>query len=147
MKKYWWSIIILLAIGVLYVAWYLASPLFIDEVINETSPVIEDTMTLLYEGNFVDADDFHKTSGKVTIFESGRKIYLRFEDFKATNGPDLKVYLSRDLEAKDYISLGDLKGNIGNQNYEIPEEVDINSYNKVLIWCRAFGVLFGSAEI
>jgi hypothetical protein len=72
---------------------------------------------------------------------------LRLENFRATNGPDLHVYLSTDKSASDFVSLGRLKGNIGNQNYEIPEGTELSKYDTVLIWCRAFSVLFGSAEL
>jgi len=73
--------------------------------------------------------------------------YVRFENFKSTNGPDLFVYLATDDQASDFVDLGRLKGNVGNQNYEIPEGVDLSKYNKVLVWCKAFSVLFGSAEL
>ncbi len=144
-----------------YAAWYLASPLFIDLVVNETLPVVETNSTkegyenvppqfevqILREGMFIDADDFHKTSGTANIVLIEDKTYLRLENFKTTNGPDLKVYLSNDLGAESYVSLGDLKGNVGDQNYEISQEIDISQYKYVLIWCEAFGVLFGSAEL
>jgi len=57
------------------------------------------------------------------------------------------VYLSTDTKATEFVNLGKLKANIGNQNYEIPQDVDLKKYNKVLIWCKAFSVLFGSAEL
>ena len=60
---------------------------------------------------------------------------------------DLYVYLSTDEGASDYVSLGTLKANMGNQNYEIPSDVDVAKYSKVLIWCQAFSVLFGSADL
>jgi hypothetical protein len=50
-------------------------------------------------------------------------------------------------DASDYIDLGDLKGNIGEQNYEIPEGVDLSVYDTVAIWCVRFAVGFGSAEL
>ncbi|MBL7051428.1 DM13 domain-containing protein [Candidatus Woesearchaeota archaeon] len=95
----------------------------------------------------MDADNFHKTKGMSKVFDIGDKRYLRFEDFETTNGPKLVVYLSTDLQASDYISLGNLKGNIGDQNYEIPNNVDLNKYDKVLIWCEPFRVLFGSSKL
>jgi electron transfer DM13 len=73
--------------------------------------------------------------------------YLRLENFKSTNGPDLHVYLATDEKASDYVILGKLKANIGNQNYEIPDGVDLAKYHEVLIWCKQFSVLFGSAEL
>jgi len=65
----------------------------------------------------------------------------------STNGPDLYVYLSTDKAASDFVNLGRLKGNMGNQNYEIPQGTDLDKYDTVLIWCKAFSVLFGSAEL
>lgn len=100
-------------------------------------------------GNFVDAGDgFHKAEGvaKVISLEDGRT-FLRLENLKTTNGPDLYVYLSTGNDASDIVNLGRLKGNIGNQNYEIPAGTDIAKYNTVLIWCKAFSTLFGSAKL
>jgi hypothetical protein len=100
-------------------------------------------------GNFVDAGDgFHKADGivKVINLEDGRT-FLRLENLKATNGPDLYVYLSTGKNASDIVNLGRLKGNIGNQNYEIPAGTDLAKYNTVLIWCKAFSTLFGSAKL
>lgn len=72
---------------------------------------------------------------------------LRLEDLVVTNGPDLYVYLSTDKSASDFVNLGRLKANIGNQNYEAPEGTDLTKYGTVLIWCKAFSVLFGSADL
>jgi len=100
-------------------------------------------------GNFVGAgDEFHNAEGVAKIIQlaDGTDI-LRLENFKATNGPDLYVYLSTDKTNADIVNLGRLKGNIGNQNYLIPAGTDITKYNTVLIWCRAFSVIFGSAQL
>lgn len=112
-------------------------------------PVIEQTPNNTLTGTFIGiGDGFHKVEGvaKVLPVESGAQI-LRLENFKATNGPDLYVYLSKDKSASDFINVGRLKGNVGNQNYEIPIGSDLSKYNTVLIWCRAFSFLFGSAQI
>lgn len=100
-------------------------------------------------GNFIDAGDgFHKAEGiaKVIDLTDGRT-FLRLENLKTTNGPDLYVYLSTGKDASDIVNLGRLKGNIGNQNYEIPIGTDLSKYNTVLIWCKAFSTLFGSAQL
>jgi hypothetical protein len=100
-------------------------------------------------GNFVGAGDgFHNAEGVAKIIQlaDGTDI-LRSENFKATNGPDLYVYLSTDKTNADIVNLGRLKGNIGNQNYLIPAGTDITKYNTALIWCRAFSVIFGSAQL
>jgi hypothetical protein len=119
----------------------------VDE--NVAFPNIEQTPNNTLTGTFIGiGDGFHKVEGaaKVIPVESGAQI-LRLENFKATNGPDLYVYLSKDKSASDFINVGRLKGNVGNQNYEIPIGSDLSKYNTVLIWCRAFSFLFGSAQI
>lgn len=118
----------------------------VNESMNETK-MTNDTMTLM--GNFVDAGDgFHKAEGiaKVINLADGRT-FLRLENLKTTNGPDLYVYLSVGKDASDIVNLGRLKGNIGNQNYEIPAGADLSKYDTVLIWCKAFSTLFGSAKL
>ena len=99
-------------------------------------------------GTFVDGDWFHKTQGfvKIITLEDESSI-LSLEDFKTTNGPDLYVYLATDDRATEFVDLGKLKTSNGNQDYEIPENVDLSKYDKILIWCKAFSVLFGSAEL
>ncbi len=72
---------------------------------------------------------------------------LRLENFQSTDGSNLHVYLAIDDNDLEFINLEELKTNKENQNYEIPENADLNKYNKVLIWCKAFGVLCGSAEL
>ena len=118
----------------------------INENMNETT-VTNNTMALM--GNFIDAGDgFHKAEGiaKVINLADGRT-FLRLENLKTTNGPDLYVYLSVGKDASDIVNLGRLKGNIGNQNYEIPAGTDLSKYNTILIWCKAFSTLFGSAKL
>ena len=98
-------------------------------------------------GSFVDADWIHKTQGTATITVEDETSILSLEDFKTTNGPDLYVYLSTDEKASVFVNLGRLQSSNGDQTYEIPEGVDLSKYDKVLIWCKAFGVLFGTAEL
>jgi hypothetical protein len=100
-------------------------------------------------GNFVGAGDgFHNAEGVAKIIQlADATDILRLENFKATNGPDLYVYLSTDKTNADIVNLGRLKGNIGNQNYLVPVATDITKYNTALIWCRAFSVIFGSAQL
>ena len=100
-------------------------------------------------GNFIGVGDgIHNAEGlaKILILSTGSPI-LRLEDFKSTNGPDVHLYLSNNKHANDFIDLGKLKANIGNQNYQIPLDTDFNKYKYVLIWCQPFSVLFGSAQL
>ena len=106
----------------------------------------------ILSGQFEDFDNFHQGSGTATIYEleDGSKI-LRFEDFEVTNGPDLHVLLvpNSDPANRDditgYLDLGSLKGNIGDQNYEIPSGNDVGGYGSVVIYCQPFHVIFSVA--
>ena len=131
---------------------------------STTSPVSQPTATSrtttavgpkeLASGAFVDADATHRGAGSATIYEleDGSRL-LRLEDFEVTNGPDLHVLLvphpdptGRD-DVAGYLDLGELKGNIGNQNYEIPDDVDLSEYGSVVIYCVPFHVLFSMATL
>jgi len=135
--------------------WYLASPLWIDRVVSEGLPA-ELQVTKLAQGRFRDADAVHKGEGIATIFAtaSGAPV-LRFTEFSGTNGPDLKVWLvkaasvqsSDDVKASEWLSLGPLKGNKGDQNDVIPDDVELADYPSVVIWCEQFGVLFAAADL
>lgn len=110
---------------------------------------------VVLQGQFVDADDFHQGSGQATVYALAEgESLLRFEDFDVTNGPDLHVILSsnpnptsQDDIGDDYIDLGSLKGNMGNQNYEIPSDVDLSAYQSVVIYCMPFHVVFSTATL
>ena len=121
-----------------------------NATINDEMTIPENqTNDMLLKGNLIDAGDgFHMASGEVKVLQisDGTQI-LRFENLDVTNGPDLYVYLATDTTAKDFVSLGRLKGNMGNQNYLIPENTDFEKYNTVLIWCQAFSTLFGSSKL
>ncbi|MFQ5966218.1 MAG: DM13 domain-containing protein [Acidimicrobiia bacterium] len=110
----------------------------------------------LATGAFRDADDFHMGSGTATIYqlEDGSRV-LRLENLDVTNGPDLHVILSpvaepqtrEDVSASGYVDLGGLKGNIGDQNYEIPTDVDVAQQMSVVIYCKPFHVIFSIAPL
>ncbi len=128
------------------------SPYFYNTTIDEALPMETESMDVQEmtksSGTFVGVGDgIHDAAGDAMVLSIDETKYLRFENFKSTNGPDLYVYLSADEQASDYVSLGRLKANMGNQNYEIPSDINLAKYNKVLIWCQAFSVLFGSAEL
>ena len=156
MKKF---IVIALSLAIVGISIGFASPLFFNTTIDESLPtrsMMEEEMVgepmmdaKAYSGMFVGANDgIHNAEGesKVIPLDDGERV-LRLENFKSTNGPDLYVYLATDKKAVDFVDLGRLKANIGNQNYDIPSGVDLEKYNNVLIWCKSFSVLFGSAEL
>lgn len=97
----------------------------------------------------------HRATGTATIFRLADGSYvLRLEDLDTENGPDLRVYLSEATAsaqgrefAEDFVDLGALKGNRGDQNYEIPGGVDVSRFRSAVIWCRRFTVGFGVAPL
>ncbi len=119
-----------------------------------TDDAMADEWVVVVQGSFSDADSFHRGSGSATVFQMGDERVLRFEDFTATNGPDLHVILTRDPApssraevGSDYVDLGSLKGNMGNQNYEIPTDLDLSDYQGVVIYCMPFHVVFATASL
>lgn len=115
-----------------------------------TTPVVPVTTTPAivteYRGTFVGRD--HPTSGDALVLGDGSgQRFLRFEQFETDNGPDLNVYLVNSSAGgvDDFIDLGNLKGNIGDQNYEVPVDADLGVYDTVLIWCVRFSSPFGEA--
>ena len=89
----------------------------------------------------------HPASGTARIVEAAGKQYVRYENFKTINGPDIYVYLAKDTGAKEFINLGKVKATEGEINYEIPAGVNAADYPYVLTWCKTFSVLFNSAEL
>ena len=101
-----------------------------------------------HEGSFVSRN--HTTTGRAIVLGNGTgQRFLRFEDFQTDNGPDLAVYLVNSSAGgvDEFVDLGKLKGNAGEQNYEIPAEVDLDVYDTVLIWCVRFSSRFGDARL
>ncbi len=101
--------------------------------------------TLIKSGTLVGVG--HTVSGTAALYESAGKKVVLLDPFSSQNGPDLKVYLSKDQNASQYISLGKLKTTTGKQSYEVPGNPDVTDYDFVLIWCEQFSVLFGKAEL
>lgn len=108
----------------------------------EMAEAIQTLFTGDFEENLING---YEVMGTAQVLTDGDQRFLRLEDFNSPNGPDLKVYLR--AENGDFISLGDLRGNIGDQNYEIPAEVDLDVFNSVDIWCERFSVGFGLASL
>jgi hypothetical protein len=149
-----------IAIGlpILIAAWWAFRPekLWINQRVNEPAPFAsrseaEPIFTARLEAKA------HPTSGRASVYESpdGQR-YLRLTDFTTSNGPDVHVVLARandpalDQEIVkgklDYVELGKLKGNQGDQNYDLPASVDLQKYNAVVIYCERFNAVFGVAR-
>lgn len=149
MKKPLYIIIGIAILVVLGFAYYAISPLFrnvkIDEALPQV-PSVTSTQQQIASTNVVGTSG-HPASGTVRIVKADEKTYIRYENFKTINGPDLYVYLAKDLDAKEYVSLGTLRATEGNVNYEIPQGVNPTEYRYVMTWCKQFGVMFNYADI
>ena len=107
-------------------------------------------------GQFTRIDAVHWAEGTATIYQlpDGQRL-LRLEPFKAGNGPGLYVYLSghatprssAQLHAAGAVELAPLKGNIGNQNYLLPPDLDLAAFQSVVIYCKPFSVVFSTASL
>ncbi len=147
---------IVLAAGavVAVIAWYFFRPdrAFIDSRVSESTP--NAAATVLLAGEF--QSRAHEGRGLAQVLElPGGERVLRLLSFETLNGPDLQVYLlgapnvddRAGLEAAGFLTLGALKGNVGDQNYVIPPGTDLTRYRAVSAWCRRFGVNFTTAEL
>ena len=160
MKK---ALIILVVLAAAGFGYWTISPFFIDKRVSEEFPqtatttdtVLDQAATgapvamqpeVVARGSFTGFDRVHYGSGDATLVKTADGYVIRFEDnFNVANGPDLFVGLGKDGEYREEAQLAPLKGNIGSQNYLIPDTIDIEAYNEVWIWCRAFSVPFAKA--
>jgi hypothetical protein len=156
--------------------WFTPWRLFTDDPVDEAPPVAavdrmdsvegsdpmageipepRSSSTTVAEGEFIGLE--HETEGNAIVLETADgERFLRFEDFETSNGPDLLVYLSSKAPSgpddwhgydADFVDLGPLKGNVGNQNYAVPEGVDLEKYSTAVVWCRRFEVGFAAATL
>jgi hypothetical protein len=152
-----WILVALVFMGA--AAWWAFRPekLWINKKVNEAAPFAS---TLdpqpLYTGRL--EGKAHPTSGRTTLYRSpDGKSYLRLTDFSTSNGPDVHVLLARStdqgLEQEfvkgnlESVELGALKGNQGDQNYDVPLTTDVTKYGTVVIYCVRFHVIFGVARL
>jgi hypothetical protein len=129
-----------------------------DQAIEGTSPApttseVPSGPVVVASGAFTSIE--HTTTGTAFIatLPDGSSV-LRFEELATDNGPDLKVYLSEEPVGGDAaayaergIDLGGLKGNLGNQNYDIPAGTVLTRFRSAVIWCDRFSVGFGVAPL
>ncbi|HMG89340.1 MAG TPA: DM13 domain-containing protein [Chryseolinea sp.] len=89
----------------------------------------------------------HTVTGDVKVYNSAGQLVVVFDPFSSQNGPDLKVYLSKDEKAMEYLNLGALKSTTGKQSYDVSGMPNLDQYKFVMVWCQEFSVLFGIAEL
>lgn len=109
--------------------------------------------SIITQGNFVTVEQNHPTEGQAQIVEENGARYLKFDaDFTTARGPDVNVVLHRNssvpvnLQEENYLTLAALQSFDGAQQYLIPDELNLDEYQAVAIWCREFNVTFGYAS-
>lgn len=145
-----------LAVGgilIVGVGWFLFRPelLFVNQRVGEGLSLANAQKIL--EGDFKGIA--HRTSGRATVYRIAQRFVLRFTGFSSANGPDVHVYLvaAPDASSDDtvrhagFINLGKMKGNQGDQNYDLPAGVDLGTYRSVSLWCQRFNVNFGACSL
>lgn len=153
---------ILIGVGILVVGgigYYALSPLWNTIVVDDALPsgavettAAEEVSSASEEGT--DSTTFpvvgtvgHPASGTVRVVFAGGETVVRYENFSTINGPNLHVYLAKDLDAKEFVDLGPIRGTEGNINYTVPAGVSLEEYPYVMYWCVPFGVLFNYAKL
>jgi hypothetical protein len=172
----WIAAAAVVGVVVFVLYWFQPQKLFIDDSVDEAIPTTTADTTVLLQssnaaapappgtaaptapvelarGEFVSLD--HGTSGTARVVElaDGSRI-VRLEGVDTSNGPDLFVYLSPNVASGDesafdenFLNLGRLKGNQGDQNYDLPADVDLTGFASVVIWCDRFNSAFGAADL
>jgi hypothetical protein len=135
--------VVVLGIG----AWAAFRPelLFVNQSVNETGPT---AATELAKGQF--ESYAHETVGTASLLNANGKTVLRLSGFTTSNGPDVHVLLTKTDDPKQIagsLDLGSIKGNKGDQNYELPAGTKPGDYKAVNIWCKRFDVAFGGAVL
>ena len=111
------------------------------------TPIIDDmdsTATVLYSGRFM-SGPYGVTMGTARMEAVNGKWQLRLDSFTVSNGPDLKVYLAREQQPVNFISLGSLRSTAGSQVYAVNGMPDLSAYKYALIHCEKYNHLFGWA--
>ncbi len=160
--------VVVAVLAVVTLVWFQPQKLFYDDRVEEVLPSAEamppaadaGVITVapsgpvdLAVGTFVSRE--HETTGTVRVVRlPDGQVVVRLEGFETSNGPALFVYLSQNPadgeEAafdEQFVDLGALKGNVGDQNYPVPAGVDATGFVSVVIWCDRFDAAFGAADL
>ncbi|WP_281903741.1 DM13 domain-containing protein [Phytohabitans aurantiacus] len=171
----WVAVVVLAAGGTLGLYWFQPWKLVTDKEVNETlavvptpdapattapttaAPATVSGPVVVRQGAFISHE--HETSGTARVVRQPDGSHrLELVDLDTSNGPDLRVWLSdqpvregvrgwRVFDDGDWVELGKLKGNKGDQAYAIPASTDLDQLGSVSIWCKRFSVSFGAATL
>ena len=159
--------VVVAVLAVVTLVWFQPQKLFYDDRVDEVLPTAEapppadaGVITVapsgpvdLASGTFVSRE--HETVGTARVVRlPDGQVVVRLEGFETSNGPALFVYLSQNPAAgeeaafdEEFVDLGVLKGNVGDQNYPVPAGVDATGWVSVVIWCDRFDAAFGAADL
>jgi hypothetical protein len=158
-------ILIILGLGGLALAIYAFSPLLYDNKVSENIEDVGKIQNITPDGQLgsgsseeneireLRAGEFqgvgvHSAKGTAKILDTNGRKFVRLEnDFEVTNGPDLFVYFGNNGQYDGAAQIAPLKGNVGGQNYEVPENINPEQYSEVWIWCKQFSVPFARSEL
>ena len=166
-RRWPFGVAAVVALAAVVGVWFQPQKLWIDDRVSEPLPVAAEASpgttapggtgavasSDVAGGRFVSRE--HHTEGAVRVIAHGDGRHtVRLEGLDTSNGPDLRVYLSANRADgpeggfdDDYVSLGRLKGNQGDQNYDVPDGVDLSRLSTVVIWCDRFNAVFGAADL
>lgn len=108
--------------------------------------MLDSSAVLKYSGSLMNGP-YGTVTGNAKVFLQNGKFILKLEGVSISNGPDLHVYLSREVQPVNYIDLGYLQSTSGDQVYNIPGNPNFAQYKYALVHCQRFNHLFGSAEL
>lgn len=116
---------------------------------TSTTPVNEvpSTTAMAIDSGYFSNGPYGMVTGTAKIYKTGNSYEIALENFSSSNGPDLKVYLSKEKQPLNFINVGSLKSTAGNQLYAIPATVNVKDYKFVLIHCQQYNHLFGFAQL
>jgi Electron transfer DM13 len=152
-----------IAFATFAVVWFQPQKIFLERSVHEAAPTpaasspgsssSSASVVTVASGRFRSLE--HRTTGRARLLRlpDGSHV-LRIETLDTSNGPDLRVYLSElpstlgwRAYGEQYVELGKLKGNRGDQNYRVPAGTDVSKYRSLVIWCVRFKVGFGVAPL
>ena len=110
------------------------------------NPVDTTTADKLFSGTFNNGP-YGAVTGSAKVYFQNNRYILALENFNSSNGPDLHVYISKEVQPVNYIDLGRLQSVGGIQQYQLAGNINFSEYKYALIHCQQYNHLFGSAEL
>jgi Electron transfer DM13 len=126
---------------------------FLVSCVKENTPeipldnVVDTTVAMPgSNGAFINGP-YGTVSGMATVYNQNGNLILALQNMRISNGPQLHVYISKEVQPVNFIDLGPLQSTMGNQLYNIPGKPDFSVYKYALVHCKKFNHLFGSAKL